>query len=288
MHNIFKKNLFLSFIIAASLTFSSASFAADAVAALSDYNKFEPSKFSQNGEIVIVAWNSAEGIKRLDSSLYKGDFYQLANFFQPQINPLYCGIASSVIILNAFGTQNNNIESQKNLEVMTPSSMGGSTIPFKSYSQLTFLNDKTEKIKGRKVIELNNVEEDEDKIDPGLTLDQLSEMLSKVYNLKVETNHVKKVNDKELNNFRDTLKKVFIDSNRFIIANFNGRQIGLKSDGHISPLVAYDQDSDSILVLDVAGHKRPWFWVKVEHLYKAMNTLDGKKYRGYLIVSERK
>jgi hypothetical protein len=286
MRNIFKQKLFLP-LITLALLWSQTSFATEALTAKSEFVKFEPSKFSKNNEIVVEVWNSEEGIKRLENSKYKNDFYELANFFQPQINPLYCGVATSVMILNAFGTRNDDIESQANLEVLTPSSMGGGIIPFKAYSQLTFLNEKTDKIKNRKVIELNNVEEDEDKIDPGLNLDQLAAMLDQVYKLKVKTTHVTKVDDSDLEKFRWLLKTTFNDKNHYLIANFNGRALGLKSDGHISPIVAFDQDSDSVLVLDVASHKRPWYWVKAEHLYKAMNTLDDKKYRGYLIVSQR-
>jgi len=32
-------------------------------------------------------------------------------------------------------------------------------------------------------------------------------------------------------------------------------------------------------------HKNPWYWVSVTDMVKAMNTLDGEKFRGYLIVS---
>ncbi|MBM5782911.1 MAG: hypothetical protein FJ368_05785, partial [Pelagibacterales bacterium] len=66
-----------------------------------------------------VVWNSSEGLKRLDQSLYKNDFYQLINYYQPQNNPLFCSIATGTIFLNAFYT-NSEIESQKENEVRKP------------------------------------------------------------------------------------------------------------------------------------------------------------------------
>ena len=250
------------------------------LSAFANYNQFKPSQFSRNNEIVIEKWNSKEGIKRLEQSKFKDDFYQLANFFQPQINPLYCGMASSVIILNAL---KNNKSSQKELEVKIPKIFGGGIAPFKSYSQLTFLNKNTDKVKKREIIELKNID-DNSKIDPGVTLQQLSQILNQSYDLKVNINYVTKVDYKELMDFRKDLKEILNDKTNYILANFMGKTIGLKTGGHISPLVAYDQISDSILVLDVAGHHNSWYWIKLEDIYRAMNTKDGDKYRGYLIV----
>jgi hypothetical protein len=61
----------------------------------------------------------------------------------------------------------------------------------------------------------------------------------------------------------------------------------MNSGGHISPIGAYDQKTDSILVLDVASSKRPWIWVNVYDFYFGMHQKDGENYRGYLIVSDQ-
>ncbi len=254
------------------------------ISANANYLEFSPSQFSNQNEIVVEKWNSDEGIKRLQQSKYKNDFYQLANFFQPQINPLYCGIASSVIILNAIRSEKNQIKSQKELEITKPDIFGGGSAPFKSYSQITFLNKKTDKIKDQKIIELKNLSDDKSNIDPGLSLNHLAKILQKSYDLNVKINHVSKIRDKDINNFRNTIQKILNDKEKYILANFQGKTVGLKVSGHISPIVAYDQISDSILVMDVAGHKNPWYWIKLEHFYKAMNTKDGKQYRGYITI----
>ncbi|WP_455220479.1 hypothetical protein, partial [Kaarinaea lacus] len=53
------------------------------------YGKFKPSQFSNKGKVVLVSWNSEEGKKRLFRSKFNNDFFQLANHYQPQANPLY-------------------------------------------------------------------------------------------------------------------------------------------------------------------------------------------------------
>ena len=79
---------------------------------LEGYGDFGPSSFSPQGEVVLVGWDTEEGQARLARSAHKADFFQLASNFQPQANPLYCGIASSVIVLNAMRLHRNAVPSQ--------------------------------------------------------------------------------------------------------------------------------------------------------------------------------
>jgi hypothetical protein len=235
-----------------------------------------------------IKWNSEEGLQRLEASQHKNDFYQLVERFQPQINPLYCGIASSVILLNTVN-EDKEIASQKELEVAKPKALGGGNVSFNSYSQLTFLNDKTDKVKDRKIINLQNVtsenENDAKNFDAGVTIKELADIL-KTYQLKTKIVYVKNTNQKSVEKFRNLLQKVLAEDQKFILVNFNGKSLNLDTNGHISPIAAFDCASDSALILDVAGHKNGWYWVGIEDLMKAMNTKDGKNYRGYLVVSK--
>lgn len=54
----------------------------------------------------------------------------------------------------------------------------------------------------------------------------------------------------------------------------------------MSPIVALDTVSDSLLVMDVVDHKNDWYWARVADLVKAMNTKDGNNYRSYLVISK--
>ena len=249
------------------------------------YGVFGPSSFSPQGEIVLVGWDTAEGQSRLARSAHKADFFQLAHNFQPQANPLYCGIASSVIVLNTMRLNRNAVPSQKPIEVEVPRDLGGGRLYYPAYSQLTLLGERTEPVKPRAVIELKNTGEGGGEIDPGLKLAQLKGVLE-AYDTRVDLHYADVDSEDAVEAFREDLRAVLADSVRFLVVNFKGRIMGASTDGHISPVAAYDQKTDSVLLLDVAGYLNPWYWVPVAHLYGAMHTLDGNHYRGYLVVED--
>ncbi|MFN2195897.1 MAG: phytochelatin synthase family protein [Anaerolineales bacterium] len=250
-----------------------------------NYGVFGPSSFSPQGETVLIRWDTEEGQTRLARSSYKNDFFQLADNFQPQANPLYCGIASSVIVLNAMRLNRNEVPSQRSLEVVVPSAMGGGRLQYREYSQMTLLDERTEPVKARVVIELKNAGDGAGKIQPGLTLAQLKGILE-AYHVRVVLHYVDTDSEDAIRGFRKDLKAVLTDSERFLVVNFKGKALGTSTDGHISPVAAYDEQSDSVLVLDVAGHRNPWYWAPAADLYGAMHTLDGEHYRGYLVIED--
>lgn len=225
-------------------------------------------------------WNSAEGLKRLENSQYKNDFYQLANFYQPQENPLFCSIATATMILNAFNY--GNIASQKEGEVKRPE---GGVFEYHLYSQKGFFNEQTETIKKRATVELKAPAAN-NQYDAGLTMDAFSKMLSKGHKLKVEVTNIEKNDAATTEKFRELLKKYLAENKHFVAVNFDGKVIGHKTRGHISPVVAFDEKSDSVLVLDAALHKNQWFWAPLPKLLEAMNTKDGDAYRGYLLIGK--
>ena len=229
----------------------------------------------------LIPWNTPEGQSRLSRSRFKADFFQLAQYYQPQANPLYCGIASSVILLNAMRQSRAVAPSQPALELSVSTPTGTRTVPFPAYSQQTYLNDKTDQIKQRSIIEFR----DPVTVDPGLTLKNLSDIL-RSYDVKTTLYYAEAITAAGSAELRDTLKRVLLDNDHYLVANFRGKRIGAPTGGHISPLVAYDQPTDSVLVLDVAGHKNPWYWAPVTSIYTAMHTHDGDYYRGWLVVSD--
>ncbi|MGB0904790.1 MAG: phytochelatin synthase family protein, partial [Mangrovicoccus sp.] len=60
-----------------------------------------------------------------------------------------------------------------------------------------------------------------------------------------------------------------------------------EGDGHISPVGAYDEASDTVLILDVAKYKYPPVWITVQKLHDAMMLPDSssKRSRGFVEVS---
>ncbi len=225
-------------------------------------------------------WNSDEGLKKLERSQFKNDFYQLVNFYQPQENPLYCSLATGTIIRTAPNYK--NISSQKIVEMTRPD---GSVVEYRLYSQDGFFNDKTEKVKKRAVIEFKEPVAGTKEFDAGLTLADFVQML-KIHGMKVELTRVEKNDVEVVEKFRNVLKKILAEDKKFVVLNFDGKVLGKATRGHVSPLVAFDAESDSVLVLDVALHKNQWYWVEVSKLIEAMNTKDAENYRGYLVVGK--
>lgn len=233
------------------------------------------------GNEQVISWASEEGKKRLSSANYKQDFFSLAHNFEAQINPLYCGAASSVIILNSLKLGKEEIPSQADLQIITPEEYGAKVIEYRRFSQQTVFNKITEQAKKKSVIELQEKNK-QGEYDPGLTLAQLKEVLD-AYGLHITLFYA---NDLKIG--KEEFRKILIQSlnqtDNFLLANFYGKNLGLASSGHISPIAAFDQETDSILILDVAGHKNPWYWVDIDAFYLSMNTRDGNEHRGYLLV----
>lgn len=243
---------------------------------------FSNAVFAAAENTQVESWNSAEGLKRLERSQFKNDFYQLVNFFQPQENPLYCGIATATIISNALDY--GKIASQKDSETHKPETAGGGIMEYRLYLQPTFFNDKTEKVKKRSIVEYREPIAGSTSYDPGLSLADFAKMLTKGHNFKVKVTYADKNDDASIEKFRQVLKKNLIESKFFIAVNFDGKVLEKTTRGHVSPVVAYDEESDSALILDVALHKNQWYWAKVPKLFEAMNSKDGDSYRGYLVV----
>ncbi|XP_058186690.1 glutathione gamma-glutamylcysteinyltransferase 1-like isoform X1 [Rhododendron vialii] len=60
----------------------------------------------------------------------------------------------------------------------------------------------------------------------------------------------------------------------------------LAGDGHYSPVSAYHGGEDMALILDVAQHKYPFYWLPGKVLWEAMNELDGAtcEKRGFMVL----
>lgn len=73
----------------------------------------------------------------------------------------------------------------------------------------------------------------------------------------------------------------------FIISNFSRSVLNQTGDGHFSPIGGYHEESDSVLILDVARFKYPPYWVPIHRLWDAMKDIDLQTGlpRGYFIVS---
>ena len=111
----------------------------------------------------------------------------------------------------------------------------------------------------------------------GLTLDELAEVARHSASHKVTL-----LRDLTLAQFREELHHVNEPSRRYIV-NFQRAPLFAQGGGHHSPIAAYLEDEDLVLVLDVNEKFKPWL-VKSERLFKAVDTADSGKKRGLLRI----
>jgi hypothetical protein len=113
----------------------------------------------------------------------------------------------------------------------------------------------------------------------GLTLDQLADIARQKLHGKVTV-----LRDLDLAAFREQLRHVNDPTRRYVI-NFSRGPLFGTGGGHHSPLAAYLDQEDLVLVLDVNKKYAPWL-VKSDRLFEAMNTLDttAQKRRGLLLI----
>ena len=72
----------------------------------------------------------------------------------------------------------------------------------------------------------------------------------------------------------------------FLVANYTRAALGQTGTGHFSPIGAWHEESDQVLILDVARFKYPPHWVPLARLHAAMTDADPDTGhpRGWLVL----
>ncbi len=207
----------------------------------------------------LIAFNSAEGEKLLMESKAIQDYFPLSMQMVTQKNQAYCGVASSIMVLNA-------------LSIPAPEAPEFGS--FRVFTQDNFFNAKAQQVLPSEVVSRR-----------GMTLEQLGKLLES-YPVKTQVYHA---GDVGLEKFRSLVVKNLQEPGNFVLVNYLRKAIGQEKGGHISPVAAYNEKTDRFLILDVSRYKYPPVWVKAEDLWKAMATLDSEsgKTRGFVLVSSR-
>lgn len=206
----------------------------------------------------LIPLTSAEGQVLLRDSEALADYVPLSSQFVTQINPAFCGVASMVMVLNALGIP----------APLAPEWDRG------YFTQDNIFSEQTEAIIGRTAIARQ-----------GLTLAELAGILE-TYPVTADIHYGSDVN---LEAFRDLIRTNLETPGNYVLINYLRRAIGQERGGHISPLAAYDADTDQFLILDVSRYKYPPVWVSAETLWESVNTVDpvSGKTRGFLLIEAR-
>lgn len=248
----------------------------------------------------LVEFGSEEGIQRLERSKAKADFFRLANHYQSQPDALTCGPTSAAIVLNAF-----RLGSDKAPQTAFDAKRDGGYLPvdaktkqrfdprFRKYTVDSFHTPATDKVKTRAELYGKPMKPAAQTAgagapakpasDYGLQLHQLAGMLE-AHGLAVTKKVVDGTAGEEA--IRKELAENLKNPGDFVLVNYARKSLDQKGGGHISPLGAYDEKSDSFLVLDTNPNTASWVWVTTKDLVAAMNTKDTIENRGYLVVRE--
>lgn len=113
----------------------------------------------------------------------------------------------------------------------------------------------------------------------GLTLDELAEVAK-----AQTTRDVSVLRDLTSEAFHEHMRRANDPGRRYII-NFSRERIFGAGVGHHSPIGGYLEIEDMVFVLDVNEDFKPWL-IERERLFSAMDTMDGDKKRGLLLIDE--
>jgi len=175
------------------------------------------------------------------------DYPPLAQWYETQANLAYCGVASSVTLLNS-------------LAIPAPAAEGYGSYRFWTQTNL-FVPASAPFVQARQVAR------------EGMTLSQLQGLLRAILGdgARVERYHGLQLN---LEQFRLLLRRNLADPSDRLLVNYDRRLVGQQGGGHIAPLAAYDPIEDRVLILDGARYRYPAVWVATRQLWAATRGID--------------
>lgn len=189
----------------------------------------------------------------------KADFWLLCRYYISENFLTYCGIASSVMVLNSLG-----VDSPADPQIH----------PYKMFTQENVFTEAV--LEHRRPLDVEK---------GGNTLEQLATLL-RALGVQVEIHFAK---DLDLEACRGLIIDALRAPDQRVIVDFDRQVLHQKGHGHFSPLGAWNGTEDRFLLMDVARYKLPPCWVKASVLHEAMGGTDStsKKSRGFLVVTHR-
>jgi hypothetical protein len=199
------------------------------------------------------------GLELLLESSARADYGTLAEALLTQANLAYCGVASSVMVLNS-------------LAVPAPPAAGYGTYRFWTQENL-FDPPATRRLLTPEQVARR-----------GMTLQQLAGLL-RSHGLAVRAIHGDQLS---LEQFRVVVRRNLEEPRDRLLVNYHRSSLGQDGGGHIAPVAAYHAGRDQVLILDVARYRYPSVWVPLADLWAAIRTVDASSGRSRGLVSIRR
>jgi len=229
----------------------------------------------------LVAFASDEGMARLARSQAKTDFPALANQYEAQSNAIFCGPTTAAIALNALRDRSPGLPRDRTrLQAGDQRYLPGKFDPvIPRYTQDNVLV-KSPKTRAQ-VLGEPMPRDGKPAQDFGMQVRQLDALFR---GNGAHTRLVIVDNNRSEAEIRDDLVANLQKRGDYVVVNYIRRAVGQQGGGHISPLAAYDRESDSFLVLDVNPASAGWVWMPTATLVRGMRTFDTVENRGYIHV----
>ena len=229
----------------------------------------------------LIPFSSDEGFARLARSTAKVDFPALANQFEAQSNPAFCGPTSAAIVLNAIRGRSADLPRDRSRlreeDLRYVPKNYDPTIPRFTQDNVITKGQKTRAQVLGEPLTINGKQV----TDYGYEIRQLDEMLR-------ANGVVTKLTIVDDNKADQDIRSELVDNLKrrgdYVIVAFLREAVGERGGPHISPVGAYDAESDSFLVLDVNPANADWVWMPTKTLVNGMRTFDKIENRGYILV----
>jgi len=232
----------------------------------------------------LVAFASDDGLARLARSPAKVDFPALANQFEAQTNSLFCGPTTAAIVLNALRARSSDLPRDRSrLRADDLRHIQGTFDPVIPRFTQDNVITKGPKTRAQVMGEPMTINGKQIR-DFGYQLRQLDELFKAN---ALRTRLVIVDDRKSEQEIRTDLVENLKRRGDYVVVNYWREAAGQQGGGHISPLAAYDAESDSFLVLDVNPASAGWVWMPTTNLVKGMRTFDRVENRGYIHVESR-
>ena len=182
----------------------------------------------------LIELDSRMGRQLMERSKHKADLKRLKHFYTSQIYLSYCGVATGVMSSNAL-------------------------LHRTEYTQSDWFNGLP-----------GDVHSAYETFFGGMTLQQFEHLMI-ARGFRTTRLHG---NQLSLDEFRDRVIRNMLNDKDVLVINYHRPVLNQKGGGHFSPIAAYDQQTERVLILDVAQHKYPPVWAQLDQVWKALDTTD--------------